>query len=63
MDLSIRYEPIKSLSVTLAVNNVGNTMPPADHSQPGTTNQPYNELNYNVYGREFFLQLTYKPGK
>ncbi len=62
--MSIRYEPIKSLSVTLAVNNVGNTMPPADHSQPGNANyQPYNQFNYNVYGREYYLGATYKPGK
>jgi outer membrane receptor protein involved in Fe transport len=62
-DFSVRYRPVKSLEVSVAINNAFNTMPPADHSQPGTTNQPYNELNYNVYGREFFLQLTYKPAR
>jgi iron complex outermembrane receptor protein len=62
-DFSVSCHPLKSLEVSVALNNAFNTMPPVDHSQPGTTSQPYNELNYNVYGREFFLQLTYKPGK
>jgi len=62
-DFSVRYHPLKSLEVSVAVNNAFNTMPPADHSQPGTTNQPYNEFNYNVYGREFFFTLTYQPGR
>jgi iron complex outermembrane recepter protein len=62
-DFSVRYRPVKTLEVSVAINNAFNTMPPADHSQPGITNQPYNEFNYNVYGREFFLQLTYKPLK
>lgn len=63
VDLSIRYQPMRSLEVTFAVNNAANSMPPPDHSQPGTTNQPYNELNYNVYGREYYLTATYKIGK
>jgi outer membrane receptor protein involved in Fe transport len=63
VDLSIRYQPLTSLAVTFAVNNAANSMPPADHSQPGTTNQPYNELNYNVYGREYYLTATYKIGR
>jgi len=64
LDLSIRYKPISSLELSLALNNVANSMPPADHSQTGNDNyQPYNELNYNVYGREYYLGVTYKPGK
>ncbi len=62
-DFSVRYYPIKTLELSLAINNAFNAMPPADHSQPGFTNVPYNTQNYNVYGREFFLQLTYKPLK
>jgi hypothetical protein len=39
-------------------------MPPADRSQTGNANyQPYNELNYNVYGRSYFLTATYKMGQ
>jgi iron complex outermembrane receptor protein len=64
LDLSIRYQPIKSMQVSLAVNNVGNSMPPADHSQSGNSNyQPYNLFNYNVYGRAYYLTATYKVGK
>jgi iron complex outermembrane recepter protein len=63
VDLSIRYQPLTSLVVSFAVNNAANSMPPADHSQPGTTNQPYDELNYNVYGREYYLTATYKLGR
>ncbi len=63
MDLSGRYMPIDNLEITLALNNVFNRMPPADHSQPGTTNSPYNVLNYNVYGRQYYLSATYKVGK
>jgi len=62
-DLSGRYTPIDNLEITLALNNVFNRMPPADHSQPGTTNSPYNVLNYNVYGRQYYLSATYKVGK
>jgi iron complex outermembrane receptor protein len=61
-DFSVRYHPLKSLELSVAINNAFNKMPPADHSQPGITNQPYNEFNYNVYGREFFLQFTYRGG-
>jgi outer membrane receptor protein involved in Fe transport len=64
LDLSIRYQPIRSLEVSLAANNVANSMPPPDHSQNGNANyQPYNQFNYNVYGRELFLTATYKMGK
>lgn len=58
-DFSVRYQPIDALELSLAINNAFNAMPPIDHSNPGTTNVPYNNLNYNVYGREFFLGATY----
>jgi outer membrane receptor protein involved in Fe transport len=63
MDLSARYHPIDHLELSLALNNVFNRMPPPDHSQPGTTNAPYNVFNYNVYGRQYYLTATYKVGK
>ena len=63
VDLSLTYKVLKGLSLNAAVNNAFNTMPPVDHSQTGDTNQPYNELNYNVYGRTFYLTATYKMGK
>ena len=62
-DFSVRYYPIKSLELSLAINNAFNAMPPADHSQPGIVNVPYNIFDYNSYGREFMLGFTYKAGK
>lgn len=62
-DFSVRYRPIPILELSVAVNNAFNAMPPADHSQFGILNQPYNVFDYNVYGHEFFLQATYKMGK
>jgi hypothetical protein len=38
-------------------------MPPPDHSFPGIYNQPYNVFNYNVYGRSYLIEATYKFGK
>jgi len=35
-------------------------MPPLDRSYPGTEGQAFNELNYDVDGRGFFLEATYK---
>jgi iron complex outermembrane recepter protein len=63
VDLSLSYKVLKGLNLNAAVNNAFNTMPPVDHSQTGDTNQPYNEFNYNVYGRTFYLTATYKMGK
>jgi hypothetical protein len=53
----------RSLALSLSLNNAFNAMPPADHSQPGEAIAPYSTQNYNVYGREFFLQATYTPGR
>ncbi len=46
VDFSVRYQPVKSVEVSVALNNAFNRMPPADHSFPGDNNQPYNETNY-----------------
>jgi iron complex outermembrane receptor protein len=59
---SVSYKPIHSLDFTFAINNLFNTGPPTDHSFPGITNQPYNELNYNVYGRTYFIEASYRGG-
>ncbi|GLQ92449.1 TonB-dependent receptor domain-containing protein [Dyella acidisoli] len=61
-NLTFSYSPIKSLALTLDVINVFNKMPPLDRSYPGTTSQPFNQLNYDVDGREFFVEATYKFG-
>ena len=60
---SVQYQPIRALGLSLAINNLFNVMPPVDHSYPGGSNAPYNNLNYNVYGRLYVLEATYKVGR
>ena len=62
-DLSLSYNPVSKVKLTFAMNNVFNKMPPVDHSYPGTSNQPYDEFDYNVYGRTFYLTANYNLGK
>jgi iron complex outermembrane receptor protein len=59
-NLSLGYHGWSSLEVTAAVNNLFNKQPPLDRSYPGTEQQPYNSLNYNVYGRTYYLEASYK---
>jgi len=42
------------------VNNLFNKMPPVDNSYPGYVFGPYNSANYSVYGRQLYLEATYK---
>jgi iron complex outermembrane receptor protein len=62
-DLSLSYKPLSKVELIFSMNNVFNRMPPVDHSYPGTSNQPYNEFDYNVYGRTFYLTANYNLGK
>lgn len=59
-NVTASYSPIRSLAITFEIDNVFNKMPPLDRSYPGTTGQPYNQLNYDVNGREFLIEATYK---
>ena len=59
-NLTVSYSPIKSLALTFEIDNVFNKMPPLDRSYPGTESQPFNQLNYDVDGREFLIEATYK---
>lgn len=60
---SVTYNPIKSLGLSFLVDNLFNRMPPIDHTLPGTTYIPYNQDNYNPYGRAYFLEANYKFGQ
>ena len=60
VNLSAAYEVLKGLAVSFNVNNVANKMPPVDNSYTGILDQPYNSLNYNPYGRTFFVEAQYK---
>lgn len=59
---SVTFNPIKALGLSLMVNNVFNKMPPIDRTYPGTSSSPYNEANYNVYGRAVYLEANYRFG-
>lgn len=61
-NVNLRYLWRDSLGFSVTVDNVFDRMPPADHSYTGLDNQPYNEQNYNVYGRAYYFELTYRPG-
>jgi len=63
VNLSAKYQVIPGLQVYANVDNLFNTMPPNDNSTPGTVDQPYNSLNYNPYGRSFYIGASYKLGK
>jgi outer membrane receptor protein involved in Fe transport len=63
VDFSVRYHPIAGLEVSMALNNAFNRMPPTDNSYYGNLSMPYNEFNYNVYGRQCYLSATYKMGQ
>lgn len=62
-NLSAKYEIIPGLVVSANVDNVFNKAPPIDNTQPGITDQPYNSLDYNAYGRSFLVEANYKFGK
>lgn len=50
------------MDVSANADNIFDKMPPTDNSFPGTTLQAYNEFNYNVYGRSYFFEASYKFG-
>jgi iron complex outermembrane receptor protein len=65
-DLSVSFRPIDALTFTLAINNLFNTGPPSDHSVTSLAEPdfsgPYNNFNYNVFGRVYFVQARYGLG-
>jgi len=60
---SVQYSPTKNLTLSFLVNNLFNKMPPVDNSYPGYIVGPYNSTNYDVYGRQMYLEATYKFAK
>ncbi|WP_267226121.1 TonB-dependent receptor domain-containing protein [Dyella silvae] len=60
---SVQYTPIANLTLSFLVNNLFNSMPPKDGSYPGSLGGgPYNSTNYDVYGRQMYIEATYKFG-
>lgn len=60
---SVTYHPIDDLELSFLVNNLTNKMPPKDYTYNGLTGQPYNESNFDVYGRSFYIEARYNFGK
>ncbi len=63
-NFTARYQVTPGLYVTATVDNMFGTMPPVDHSYPGTAGttsvEAYDIFDYNVYGRQYFLEVNYK---
>ncbi|WP_240318614.1 TonB-dependent receptor [Lysobacter sp. TY2-98] len=62
-NLSVDYQVMPQLSLSLMVNNLFNTMPPKDPTYPGSTGEPYNSAQYSPYGRAVYLEARYQFGK
>lgn len=60
---SVRYQATSALQLSFLVNNLFNTMPPADHTYSGSSGTPYNTTNYNVFGRTLYLEANYDFGQ
>lgn len=52
----------RALTLSLLVNNVGNSMPPHDRTYPDVSNVPFVDGDYNPYGRQFVLEGKYEFG-
>lgn len=61
-NLSLGYQPIPQLQLSLLVNNLFNKMPPMDYTYPGSSGAPYNSSNFDVYGRAMYLEMRYSFG-
>ena len=58
---SLAYRFGNGMTVSGIVNNIGNSMPPGDYTW--TSSPYYNFVNYNVYGRQFWLEFDWKFGQ
>src|SRR5258706_1837587 len=59
-NLSISYQWSRQLQLTGTVVNLTDRAPPFDNSYPGTTAQPYDIFNYDVFGRAVRVEANYK---
>jgi len=59
-NLSISYQWSQQLQLTGTVVNLTDRAPPVDKSYPGTTAQPYDIFNYDVFGRAVRVEANYK---
>ncbi|MBN8885065.1 MAG: TonB-dependent receptor [Rudaea sp.] len=59
---SINFSPLPAWQLSLRANNLMNSMPPVDVTQPGTHSRPFLPQNYNPYGRQLFVEARYQFG-
>jgi iron complex outermembrane receptor protein len=59
-NLTAQYQLPSGLQVMAGIDNVLNEMPPIDRSYPNYEDVPFNNLQYTVIGRQFFVEATYK---
>lgn len=60
---SVNYSPTKAVTLSLLVNNLFDNMPPKDRTFPGTEGAPYNDAQYDIFGRTIYLEANYKFGQ
>ncbi len=58
---SLSYSITDGMKISGIVNNIKNSMPPKDSTY--TSGPYYNFVNYNPYGRQFWLEFDWKFGK
>ncbi|MHC1479436.1 TonB-dependent receptor [Frateuria aurantia] len=61
-NINLGYQATRRLYLSFQLNNIKNSMPPFDVSQNSAGNFPYNTGNYNVFGREYFIEARYQFG-
>lgn len=60
-NMSLEYQAMDNLQLSLLVNNLLDDVP-TDHSFEGTEGAPYNDLQYNAFGRAIYAELRYSFG-
>jgi len=58
---SVSYNLTDDMKISAIVNNLKNSGPPKDNSY--TALPYYNYLNYNPYGREYWLEFDWRFGR
>ena len=59
---SVSWRATPKLQLAFRVNNVLNTMPQVDPTLPASATAPFNQANYNAFGRWFQLEARYQFG-
>lgn len=63
---SVQYNITPSMKISAIAHNIMNSMPPSDASANATvglSSPYYNFTNYNVYGRQFWVEFDWKFGQ